>query len=323
MHLPICRWSQPRQEKRVADIKRLNGLATDLQMFALKTLLIPLPGRHPPSSALSNGRASNGETCVNKRLPHREKSNMLEPFQSFRLKSHQQTISPTMSILQKYYGIQSSNNEAEVEGTEMAVYMIGNSDEVDDEPLLKGSVISEPSSNHHRRSRDLTNGFYSENGSVVYTPLADARDGEGDKSNEKSVRRRQKADTDSRLGTPERLLKEENCGGRNGCSPVTGKSLAMRPKSASRTSLTTAIETGWSTSIVVGMEDAIITDGPAGVRKSSSTPSMQAPENNGSSSVWSTSKWSFKPDLQALTTAAIAIPIPNPITGRKSKAALD
>ncbi|XP_038704894.1 uncharacterized protein LOC120000821 isoform X3 [Tripterygium wilfordii] len=272
----------------VADIKRLNGLATDLQMFALKTLLIPLPGRHPPSSALSNGRASNGETCVNKRLPHREKSNMLEPFQSFRLKSHQQTISPTMSILQKYYGIQSSNNEAEVEGTEMAVYMIGNSDEVDDEPLLK-----------------------------------DARDGEGDKSNEKSVRRRQKADTDSRLGTPERLLKEENCGGRNGCSPVTGKSLAMRPKSASRTSLTTAIETGWSTSIVVGMEDAIITDGPAGVRKSSSTPSMQAPENNGSSSVWSTSKWSFKPDLQALTTAAIAIPIPNPITGRKSKAALD
>ncbi|KAF5730392.1 hypothetical protein HS088_TW20G00765 [Tripterygium wilfordii] len=298
----------------VADIKRLNGLATDFQMFALKTLLIPLPGRHPPSPTLSNGCASNGETSVNKRPPHRGQSNMLEPFQSLRLTSPQQTVSPAMSILQKYYGIQSSNTKAEVDGTEMAVYKIGNSDEADDEPLLKGSLIS--GSNHHHRSRDLTNGLFPENGSVVYTPLADARDGEGEKSNEKSVRRRQKADTDSRLGTPERLLKEENSGGRNGFSPLTGKSLAMRPKSASRTSLTTDIETGWSTSIVVGMGDAVITDGPAGVRKSSSTPSMQDPDNNGSSSVWSTSKWSLKPDLQA-------IPIPNPITGRKSKAALD
>ena len=35
---------------QVSDIKRMNGLATDLQMFALKTLKIPLPGRHPPSS---------------------------------------------------------------------------------------------------------------------------------------------------------------------------------------------------------------------------------------------------------------------------------
>jgi len=34
---------------QVADVKRMNGLASDLQMFALKTLRIPLPGRHPPS----------------------------------------------------------------------------------------------------------------------------------------------------------------------------------------------------------------------------------------------------------------------------------
>ncbi|KAG6672614.1 hypothetical protein I3843_16G068700 [Carya illinoinensis] len=44
----------------VADIKRINGLATDLQMFALKTLQIPLPGRHPPSPLVSNGSASPG-----------------------------------------------------------------------------------------------------------------------------------------------------------------------------------------------------------------------------------------------------------------------
>lgn len=35
---------------QVADVKRFNGLSTDLQMFALKTLRIPTPGRHPPSS---------------------------------------------------------------------------------------------------------------------------------------------------------------------------------------------------------------------------------------------------------------------------------
>ncbi|CAO2814041.1 unnamed protein product [Amaranthus hypochondriacus] len=44
----------------VADIKKLNGLVTDLQMFALKTLHIPLPGRHPPSTCVLNGYSSSG-----------------------------------------------------------------------------------------------------------------------------------------------------------------------------------------------------------------------------------------------------------------------
>ena len=40
----------------MADIKRLNGLVTDLQMFALKTLKIPLPGKHPVSPTWCNGQ---------------------------------------------------------------------------------------------------------------------------------------------------------------------------------------------------------------------------------------------------------------------------
>ncbi|KAG2304686.1 hypothetical protein Bca52824_033337 [Brassica carinata] len=36
-----------------ANVKKMNGLVTDLQMFALKSLQIPLPGRHPPSPCLS------------------------------------------------------------------------------------------------------------------------------------------------------------------------------------------------------------------------------------------------------------------------------
>ncbi|KAL4585291.1 hypothetical protein LXL04_009907 [Taraxacum kok-saghyz] len=39
----------------VVDIKRMNGLTTDQQMFALKSLRIPLRGRHPPSLIMSNG----------------------------------------------------------------------------------------------------------------------------------------------------------------------------------------------------------------------------------------------------------------------------
>lgn len=38
----------------------MNGLVTDLQMYALKTLHIPLPGRHPPSPILKDDSASNG-----------------------------------------------------------------------------------------------------------------------------------------------------------------------------------------------------------------------------------------------------------------------
>ncbi|THU54955.1 hypothetical protein C4D60_Mb11t01510 [Musa balbisiana] len=44
----------------VEDIKRLNGLTTDIQMFAHKSLQIPLPGRHPPSTRSTNGSAANG-----------------------------------------------------------------------------------------------------------------------------------------------------------------------------------------------------------------------------------------------------------------------
>lgn len=39
---------------QVSDVKKLNGLVSDLQMFALKTLYIPLPGRHPPSPIVTD-----------------------------------------------------------------------------------------------------------------------------------------------------------------------------------------------------------------------------------------------------------------------------
>ena len=49
---------------QVADIKKINGLVTDIQMFARKTLYIPLPGRHPPSPIMTNGFDQQGY-CFN------------------------------------------------------------------------------------------------------------------------------------------------------------------------------------------------------------------------------------------------------------------
>ncbi|KAJ6760177.1 hypothetical protein OIU79_025113 [Salix purpurea] len=229
-----------------------------------------------------------------------------------------------MSTLQKFYGLQSSKKKDSAEGMEMAVYRTGSLNYLNDG---QASPISDPFYSNHG-SINLANGFLPENGLVAeYKPLSVARDGEVEKSNEKSVRRRQKAEADPRVGTPEKLLKEENNGGSSAFSPVTGKSLAMRLKSASRTSLTSESESGWFNALSVGFGDSIIADGSVGVRKSSSTPSLLDQENSNFSSVWPSSKWSLTSDLQAFSTAAISIPIfdgiPKPISGRRSKAALD
>lgn len=317
----------------VADIKRLNGLATDLQMFALKTLHIPLPGRHPPSPSLSDGSSSSGENSMERTPPRLGYSNILQSLESLRTESSKkgslatgtsQKVSSAMSNLQKYYGLRSPNGKGKDEGTEMAVYRTGSSGHFDNGLFPKASPVSHPFASLIHKSKSLVNGFLHENGATDdYVPLAEAGEGEGEKSNEKSVRRRQKAEADSRVGMPERLLKEENSGGSSGFSPATGKGLAMRPKSASRTS-TSDSESGWLSSIPVGLGDSIMTDGPVGVRKSSSTPSF-IDQDSSSSSIWPTSKWSLKPDLQALSTVAITRPIFDglPKPSRRGKAALD
>ncbi|OAY58964.1 uncharacterized protein LOC110609476 [Manihot esculenta] len=311
----------------VADIKRLNGLATDLQMFALKTLLIPLPGRHPPSPIFSSDSSSSEGNDIDK-TSQPCYSNGLESFDSLRLKSTQEKASPAMSTLWKYYGLKSSKQTGTAEGIGMTkVYRRGSSDSLTEGLLPRATPIYE-SPYHNLKSRNFANGLSPEDGTTVdYVPLADAGDAEGDKSNEKSVRRRQKSEADFRNGTPERLLKEEKSGGSSDFSPVTGKGLAMRPKSASRTALYSESEAGWSNSIPIGLGDSIISDVPTGVRKSSSTPSLYNQDTNNSSSVWPTSRWSLKPDLQVLSSAAMNIPmfdgLPKPISGRRSKAALD
>ncbi|KAK7314756.1 hypothetical protein VNO77_33284 [Canavalia gladiata] len=309
----------------VADIKRMNGLATDLQMFALKTLKIPLPGRHPPSPAPDphDEHAKSGDGSIERRPLRIGQSAMKEPLQSLRLKPPQQNISPAMSILQKYYGLKSSSSRDTLEETEMAVYTADSSDHYRGEWLPKASPISDLPSNDYPKSTnlviDLLTGNDEEHG---YVPLAEIGDGSAEKSDEKSVRRRQKTEVDNGASTPEKILKEGNGSGSNGFSS-TGKALAMRPKSASRAALFPESESGWLDSIPMGLGESIFTDGLSGVRKSSSASSLREQEKNNSAMAWPPALWNLKPDLQAAITKPIFDGLPIPITGRRSKAALD
>ncbi|XP_052205939.1 uncharacterized protein LOC127810468 [Diospyros lotus] len=314
----------------VADIKRMNGLVTDLQMFALKTLHIPLPGRHPPSPILSNDLDNQGSSSSEVTPSQRRHSDLFDSFQSLKLKSSpQQRVSPAMSTLQNYYGTRSNDQRTASEGFEMAVYRKGGSHYLEDGPFMQSSPQSNPPLSHHRKSKSVTNGLWSENSQLLNDILAvtEAREGDSDKWNEKLIRRRQKSEADFSARAPEMLLKEDNSSS-GGFSAITGKGLALRPKAANRTASGADGEASLLNPIPIGLGDSVVADGLGGVRKSSSTPSLQDQENGAaSSSIWPTSKWSLKSDLQALSTAAITRPIfdglPKPITGRKSKAALD
>ncbi|OIW03574.1 hypothetical protein TanjilG_30994 [Lupinus angustifolius] len=290
----------------VADIKRMNVLASDLQMFALKTLRIPLPGRHPPSPipVLPNGHAKQGDDSFERKLPPRGKGGMKEPLQSLRLKAPGEEISPAMTILRKYYGLKSSKSRDTFEGTEMNAYTSASSD--------------------HSKSTNLVYDLLTGNDAVPeYMSLSEIGDARGEKYDDKSVRRRQKADADSGGGTPERILKEGNSsGGSNGFSS-TGKPLSGRTKSASRAVLFPESESGWLDSLAMGLGESILTDAFSGVRKSSSASSLREQErNNSAATVWPP-RWSLTPDLQAAIGKPIFDGLPMPITGRRGKTALD
>ncbi|XP_009355930.2 uncharacterized protein LOC103946855 [Pyrus x bretschneideri] len=296
----------------VCDIKRMNGFATDLQMFALNTLKIPLPGRHPPSVSSPTTTTATRENDTEKSTPCLGLSIGSKP-------PKEKKVTTAMSTLQKYYGLRSPNLKGKAQGMEMAVYRSRSSESFDQSAI---SPLSDPPS-HPKKSRHSSVDLLSENGAMADYLAAQLGDGQGEKFDDKSVRRRQKAEVDNGAVTPERLLKGENSGGTS-----TGNGLAMRQKSSSRASLQSDSDSGWLNSVPVGMGDSItiMADDMAVVRKSSSTPSLKDQDSNNTVSIWPTSRWSLTQDLQALSTATMARPIfdglPKPITGRW-KTALD
>ncbi|KAJ8773562.1 hypothetical protein K2173_005808 [Erythroxylum novogranatense] len=295
----------------VSDIKKMNGLVTDLQMFGLKSLHIPLPGRHPPSHCLSNDSDAPGLSNMEKSPSHHVHSDVTESFQSLRVNSSQQRVSAAMSSLQGYYGLQTANQRTAF----------------DDGRYLRPLPTSHPPLSRHRKSRSLVDGFLDENNGAWTDSVSAAEAGEvnSEKWNEKLFRRRLKSEADFNSHSSEMLMRDDsNSGG--AFSTITGKSIALRSKAASRTTSSADYETGAMASIPIGTNDTQVADGFSVVRKSSSTSSLHDSDTN-SSSIWPASKWSLKPDLQALTASAITRPIfdglPKPISGRKNKAALD
>lgn len=176
----------------------------------------------------------------------------------------------------------------------------------------------------HRKSKSLVNVILDEimekSGDA---PAAGTWELNSDKWNDKFVQRRPKSEADfTRI--PELLLREDNSSS-CGLPSRKGKGLALRQKAASRTSSNIDSEISGLNPLPISMVEAFQTD----MRKSSSTSCLQDQDNGGSSSssIWPTSMWNLKPDLQALSSAAIGKPIfdglPKPLTGRKNKAALD
>ncbi|ONK73691.1 uncharacterized protein A4U43_C04F34270 [Asparagus officinalis] len=272
----------------VADIRRMNGLVTDLQMFALDTLRIPLPGRHPPSPIVSNGSTANGEQTP-PRQPH---DDVLDSVRSLRLKAKPpRKVSPAMSSLQGYYGLTPPRKGPLAEGTEMALYKTNRTLNLDDRPHIKGSPATDPGFGRHRKSRSLV--------SLENADRSSEDNGEADKS----IRRRPKE-------TPE-ILMEESSGGFLG---RIGKGLALRPKLFSRMDGDASRQN--STPIGDFLNDVFVS-----VRKSSSTSNLQESESSSSSSIWSASKW---PSLNAdAITRPIFDGLPKPMTSRWNKTALD
>ncbi|KAL3651209.1 hypothetical protein CASFOL_004211 [Castilleja foliolosa] len=279
----------------VADIKRLNGLVTDRQMFALKTLKIPLPGRHPPSPSLchdnrtsqrpSSSSSSNSEQALSNR--RHSSSDLFDSFQTLKLKSSSEHhVSPAIRTLRGYYNLRQTqtddnNQKSTPEGFEKSMYH--------EHPLSP-----------HRKSKSVANSLTSvaNDGNGLLYPLLSQESENNTSSSDKwtiakLLRRRPKSEADFTSSSSS-----------SGIFGITSKYLAPRPSKP-------------------GGLNPIPIDSCDDSYKSSSTSSMSSLQDDDSSdnngSIWSTtSKWSLKPDFQALSSAAII-----PTIARRNKAALD
>ncbi|KAJ7297547.1 hypothetical protein O6H91_18G046700 [Diphasiastrum complanatum] len=142
----------------VADIKRLNGLATDFQMFARKTLQIPLPGRHPPSNSRMDTSISDKPRCTNSEPRPRLGNRFYPSFYTATKETHRSALShfdaqnierrnvtSAMGLLQGYYGL-STSRHSDCDGTEMLLYRSDADVHSEEEPFTPPRVSRAPKS---------------------------------------------------------------------------------------------------------------------------------------------------------------------------------
>lgn len=270
----------------VADIKKMNGLTTDLQMFSRKSLKIPLPGRHPPSPIMSNGHDTQGQTSSEMTPPNRRYS---DSFNAIKLSSS------SINSLRDYYGLTPNDNNGVNEGYEMTQTPLG----------------------LHRKSKSETNGFSK-------VSKTDVKGSGSDQKIEKLVRRR-KSEVDLHNHTSEMMTSATTVKGL-GLRPKTGSRITeseggsdvnalpvvqafsgVRKSSSAPTFQHSEANSSISSSISNSVNTSI----------SNSSPS--------SSSFWPISMLNFTLDLQAAITAPLfdGLPLPKPSSGRKKKPARD
>ncbi|KAF2322600.1 hypothetical protein GH714_019876 [Hevea brasiliensis] len=207
-------------------------------MFALKSLHIPLPGRHPASPCLSYNLRPHEypnhlsflyatedimQSSFQQTSP---RSDLIDSFPS--LESPQQKVSPAMSSLQGNYGPKSTTDPKISQGSEKDVYREGFSHYLylENVQYLRPLPASNTPFSHHRKSRSLVNGFLDENNGLAYNQLtSEVRESKWKKWNKNVVR--------WHSSLPKMLMGEDSSVGVS--SAITGKRLALRSKAASRT----------------------------------------------------------------------------------------
>ncbi|CAL0329329.1 unnamed protein product [Lupinus luteus] len=279
----------------VADIKKMNSLITDHQMFAHKTLRIPLSGRHSPPRS-SNGSSDNGHGNSDHNLHDDTCCELLESFLSHKMKPSGQKLSTVTSS--DYYRTKPTMKKS-ISVFEMAMCEKGasNSSEYGSHSSLSTQTLS-----HHKKSTSLA--------SEIFKSILESYD---------VVEAKEDNESNEWNDTPEKLLVSQNKNNSIGrfSSSRTAKSLALRQKSGSRTVLTTDSESSSINPLLTRLGSSFGFEEQSGVRKSSSTSCLQDQDNNGNSSIWPT-----------FSATGIAKPIfdglaNKPRTVRRNKAARD
>ncbi|CAJ1933848.1 unnamed protein product [Sphenostylis stenocarpa] len=210
----------------VADIRKVNGLVTDRQMFALNTLHIPLNGKHPPP--ITTGfRHDNTEHSP----ADNECCELFESFQPLRWKSSERKHSPVMRSLQSPYGAKPKMKKSSSE-IFMVEYEKRSLKCSENGPSYRNSPLSSKSS-CHQKSYSLATDIMERSDSMTGI---EARKKEPDKRHGTLIRRNHKSEANLQR-IPELLLKYDSSSN-GGFSTRSANGLAQRQKSSSRLALT-------------------------------------------------------------------------------------
>ncbi|KAL2329140.1 hypothetical protein Fmac_022567 [Flemingia macrophylla] len=206
----------------VADIKKMNGLVTDRQMFALRTLHIPQNGKHPSSPCASS---STGQDNTDSNSPD---DGRCEVFESF--------LSPVISSLRGYYGTKPTMKKSASELFNIEEYEKRSYKPPDNGSFYRNSLLSRQPLNRHQKSLSLANETSNDamEGSHI-TEVVKARKSDSDKRNSTLIRRNHKSEANLQR-IPELLLKKDN-GISGGFSTRSSTGLAQRQKGGSRIAL--------------------------------------------------------------------------------------